>query len=84
MSYSRFPLAVYFAYSNAYGNTYGNVYASVLPSQFAPPFPAPTVSTGLFSMPVSLLLPAEMQRRLAGTIIRASVKRKDSKQEPEV
>ena len=61
MSYSRFPLAIYFAY----GNAYGNVYSSVLPSQFTPPFPAPTVSTGLFS--VSLLLPEEMQRNLVGS-----------------
>ena len=74
MSYSRFPLAVYFAYSNAYGNTYGNVYASVLPSQFTPPPPAPTVSTGLVSMRVSLLLPAEMQRSLAGSSPRSHKK----------
>ena len=63
MSYNRFPLAVYFAY----GNAYRNVYTAMLPSQFAPPPPANTVSTGLFLMPVSLLLPAEIQRSLGGS-----------------
>ena len=41
VSYSKFPLAICFAYSN--------VYVSVLLSQFVPPSPSPTVSSSLFS-----------------------------------
>ena len=41
VSYSKFPLAICFAYSN--------VYVSVLLSQFVPPSPSLTVSSSLFS-----------------------------------
>ena len=39
--------------------TYGNVYVSTLPSQFIPPSPSPAMSTSLFSMSASLLLPCQ-------------------------
>ena len=39
--------------------TYGNVYISELLSQFVPPSPSPTVSTSLFSMTTSPLLPCK-------------------------
>ena len=48
-SCSKFPLAIYF--------THGYIHVSMLPSQFVPPFPSPTVSTNLFPMSVSPLLP---------------------------
>ena len=51
MSYSKFPLAIYFIY--------GKVYVSMLLSQFVPPFLSPAVSTNLFSMSVSLFLPCK-------------------------
>ena len=51
VSYSKFPLALYF--------TYVSVYVSMLLLQFIPPFPSPTVSTSLFSMSASLLLPCK-------------------------
>ena len=47
--HSNFPLTIFF--------TSGNVYVSILLSQFIPPSPSPTVSTSLFSMSVSPLLP---------------------------
>ena len=49
--YSKLPLGVYF--------TYGNVYVSMLFSQFILPFPSPAVSTGLFSMSMSLFSPCK-------------------------
>ena len=52
VSHSRFPLAIYF--------THGNIYVSVLFSQFIPPSPSPIVSTSLFSMSASPLLPCKM------------------------
>ena len=51
VSYSKFPLAIYF--------TYANVYVSMLYSQFVPPSPFSAVSTSLFSMAVSPLLPCK-------------------------
>ena len=48
VSYSKFPLAIYFIH--------GSIYVSKLPSQFIPPFPSPTVSTSLFSISTSPLL----------------------------
>ena len=51
LSYSKFPLAIYF--------TCGNVCVSVLPFQFIPPSPFPTVSTNLSFMSTSPLLPCK-------------------------
>ena len=51
VSHSKFPLAIYF--------TYGNVYASKLFSQLITLFPSCTVSTSLFSMSASPLLPCK-------------------------
>ena len=51
MSYSKFPLAIYFLY--------GKVYVPMLLSQFVPPFLSPAVFTNLFSMSVSLFLPCK-------------------------
>ena len=48
-SYRKFPLVIYF--------TYSNVYVSMLLSQFIPPSPSPTISTSLFSRSASPLLP---------------------------
>ena len=51
VSYSNFPLAIYF--------TYGNICTSMLLSQFVPLSPFPVVSTSLFSMSTSLFLPCK-------------------------
>ena len=51
LSYSKFPLAIYF--------TYGNVYVTMLFSQFIPFSSFPTVPTSLFSMSASPLLPCK-------------------------
>ena len=48
-TYSKFPLVIYFIY--------GNGYVSMLLIQLVPPSPSLTVSTCLFSMSASLLLP---------------------------
>ena len=50
-SYSKFPLAIHFI------NAYSNTYVSMLLSPFIPPDPSLAVSTSLFFMSVSLLLP---------------------------
>ena len=50
-SYSKFPLAIYF--------TYDNIYASILLFPFVPPSSSLTVSTRLFFMCVSHLLPCK-------------------------
>ena len=42
VSFSKFPLAIYFAY--------GNVYVSMLLPQFVPPSPSLTMSTSLFCL----------------------------------
>ena len=47
--HSKFPLAIY--------STYGNVYVSMLLFQLVPPSPSTTVSTSLFFMSISPLLP---------------------------
>ena len=39
--------------------TYGGVYVSMLLYQFVPPSPSPAVSTSLFSVSVSLVLPCK-------------------------
>ena len=51
VSYSNFPLAIYF--------TFGGTYVSMLLSQLVPPSPFPSVSTSVLSMSVSLFLPCE-------------------------
>ena len=51
VSHIKFPLAISF--------TYDNVYVSILFSQFIPPPPSRTVSTCLFSMFASPLLPCK-------------------------
>ena len=51
-SYSKFLLAICF--------TYGNVYVSMLLSQFVLPSPSLTVSTSLYSISASLLLPCKL------------------------
>ena len=50
-SYSKFSLAIYF--------TYDNIYVSILLFPFVPPSSSPTVSTRLFFMSVSPLLPCK-------------------------
>ena len=50
-SYSKFPLAIYF--------TYDNIYVSILLFPFVPPSSSLTVSTRLFFMCVSHLLPCK-------------------------
>ena len=51
VSYSEFPLAIYF--------THGGLYVPVLFSQIIPPSPSSTVSMSLFSTAESPLLPCE-------------------------